>query len=272
MKTLYAIPSHQCNLNCPHCTIKDSPEIFNYDKFMEQLNKFDGAIVLFGGEPAFNKERSIKIYNDNKKNGLNKIGSVSTNLLILDDVLLNIYTDIGYIATSWNMTRFSNIQYTTWLKNCHQISTLGINTVVLITLTEDLITTNGMNEFLKCANNWDTSYFKNIQFEYYIGDHEPGYYDRVDNWLCELYKVWDNHIPINLFKSDYICYNDCSEIYTLFPDGTLLNTCPNGMYINKHVPSECLLCEKSGKCRPCILQENCSYPKKLRELIESEVK
>jgi len=47
-KVLYAIPTMKCNLNCDHCFIVDTPEEFNRDKFISQLNNFNGEIILFG--------------------------------------------------------------------------------------------------------------------------------------------------------------------------------------------------------------------------------
>ena len=109
-KSLYAIPTWNCNLNCPHCFIKDKSEIFNRDKFIEELNKFDGRISLFGGEVTSNLDRMFDIINSNKENGVSKISGITTNLIILNNDLINLYKEFGSIGTSWNPNRFNDIK------------------------------------------------------------------------------------------------------------------------------------------------------------------
>lgn len=267
---LYAIVSHHCNLSCPHCHLKDSPEEYNRDLFIHELNNFDGNIILFGGEPTFHRDRMFDIIAENNKNGKRKIASIATNLMILDEEILDFYRDIHFISTSWNRTRFTGNQYNIWLDNCKRIGNEpNIHCAVIITMTEDLIDWN-IDDFLKVVDHWDSDAIKYIKFEHCIGDNRDGYFEQVDDWLCRLYKKWRSKIRVDTFDLTMDWYHDCSETYTLQPNGIIVNSCPNGLYVKPKVVHECLTCELANKCRPCRLQPECSYPTRLRKIIESE--
>ena len=264
-KSLYAIPTWNCNLNCPHCFIKDKSEIFNRDKFIEELNKFDGRISLFGGEVTSNLDRMFDIINSNKENGVSKISGITTNLIILNNNLINLYKEFGSIGTSWNPNRFNHNEYEIWLKNCKIISDNGIKYTILITLTDDLFSIP-IKEFIDMVKTWDTDNLKQLKFEHYVGkEATPEYFKKADKWLCELYKIWDTNI--NLEIENRVCHwnYDCDNIYTLLPDGSLTNQCPH--MSKKYVPSECYICDRVEKCRPCRLQKYCSYPREFANMV-----
>ena len=61
-------------------------------------------------------------------------------------------------------------------------------------------------------------------------------------------------------------YFDCSEVYTLHPNGELVKGCPN--HKTESVPMECYSCERAEFCRPCALHNYCTFPKKLAEAIK----
>lgn len=276
-KMLYAIMTHKCNLSCPHCTIKDANEKFDHIAFMSELNNFEGKIILFGGEPTANRERMRAIFHSQEHTPhRSPIGSIATNLIILDDELINLYNKIGYVSTSWNHTRFTPDQYHTWLDNITRLGKSGVKPGIIITVTDDLMD-SPIEEFLKIVDEWPSEYISWIKFEHLISnDNIPEYFDRADEWLCKLYTMWRSSITVETFDSSLMWYHDCSEVYTLEPDGTIHNVCPNGLYVKGGVPSECLTCDKASECRPCRLQHYCSYPKKLHALIcsknnESEV-
>lgn len=266
---LYAIASHHCNLSCPHCHIKDAPENYNRELFLEKLNSFEGVIVLFGGEPTVHRDRMFDIIQSNKEHGKVPISSVATNLMILDDELIKVYEEIGYISTSWNRTRFTDEQYQQWLDNCNKLEGTKVNCGIIITMTQDLLE-YPMEDFLKTVDEWNPNVLQFIRFEHYIGDSQCNYFDDADTWLCNLYKQWRSKIPVETFNPTFPWYHDCKQTYTLEPDGTMTNTCPNGLYTKHKVLNECLSCENANRCKPCRLLSACSYPKKLRKLIESE--
>jgi sulfatase maturation enzyme AslB (radical SAM superfamily) len=265
IKTLYAIHTMKCNLNCPHCFIKDTPEIFNRDEFIKQLNSFRGEIVMFGGEPTSNLERMFDVINANK-DGVSRYNSVSTNLIILNDDLLEFYKSIHHVATSWNPSRFDRFTYKTWMNNCKVLSDNGIDYMIMITLTDDLFDIPVL-EFVNIASEWYTDSLTCIKFEHYIGDDvTKDYFERADKWLCELYQIWS--LPIDMEITERLsCWQyDCSNIYTLYPDGTVVNLCPHNKIGT--VPEECYTCERVSTCRPCKIQPYCSYPKELSKLVE----
>ncbi len=263
--------TQQCNLSCPHCPIRGTFDDFDYAKFMYELNRFEGEIIMFGGEPTVHQNRMFDVIEDNRRNGKSKIGSISTNLLELNPRLLSWYKEIGYIATSWNPKRFNDVEYSKWLWNLKSLAENGLKAAVLITLTPDLIYP-GVNLFTSVVSAWPADATSHIKFEHYVGpENTPEYYEDADRWLCELYKKWDSPIRVETFDKSIKWYFDCSGTYTLMPNGILVHTCPNGLYSPKLVLDECLTCPRAFECMPCRLQQGCPYPKNLRKLIESEV-
>lgn len=266
-RVLYAIPTMHCNLDCDHCFIKNTPEVYDKEKFINQLNNFEGDILLFGGEVTSHLYRMFDVIESNKINGKSKISSVSTNLLILNDKLLEFYKSIKSISTSWNPNRFNSIQYDVWKKNCKIISDNEIVHTIMITLTDDLFKITA-KEFISIASEWINPTLKEIKFEHYVGNEvTPEYFDKADEWLCELYKEWNIPITLGILNKINCWKFDCDEVYTLYPDGRLINCCPHATH--GIVASECYTCDKVSTCRPCRLQPYCSYPHKLAELVKS---
>lgn len=265
---LYAMPTMNCNLHCSHCSIKDRPETYDREKFIHALNNFDGEILLFGGEVTTNLDRMFDLISANKE-GKSQIAHISTNLIVLNDSLIEFYKLIQSISTSWNPGRFLPDEYELWKSNCKTISDNGIVYRIMITLTDDLFQFSA-REFLTLASEWVHPGLKELKFEHYVGDVTPEYFTRADQWLCDLYKEWDLPIKFeNIGRLNCWRYN-CENVYSLYPDGTLLNQCPHAMI--GVVPSECYTCEHVAKCRPCKLQPYCSYPKELSKLVSEMTK
>jgi len=263
-KTLYALITRQCNLSCPHCDVYKLEDDFNKEKFLEKLLSFDGRIILFGGEPTIYQDRMFDIINECEINN-KKISSISTNLMILNDKLIEYYNKLGSVATSWNPNRFTKIQYDVWYNNCKQLS--GITKVkpsLLITMDDDLLNF-GVDNFLKIVDQWNASMFKRIKLEHYNGNMDSKYFERVDDFLCELYTKWRSDIPNEIADRINHWYFDCSGVYTLNPDGTLTHKCPHD--VKPAMVMECYTCERASICKPCILQHHCSFPKKFAKLV-----
>lgn len=266
-KILYAIPTMKCNLKCPHCFIEETNETFQRERFLQELNNFDGSITIFGGEATSNLERLYDVFNSNKENGKSKIATISTNLILLNDNLIELYKSLFKISTSWNPLRFTDRQYEIWKNNCNKLSDNNIPYTIMITLTDDLLSWNAKT-FLAKVNEWITPTLSDIKFEHYVGDYAtPYYFEKADKWLCEVYKEW-NISPKMEISSRVLnwCY-DCSQIYTLYPDGTIKNECPHAAA--RYTPVECFECNRVELCRPCRLQKYCSYPKKFGELVKN---
>lgn len=266
-KHLYAIPTMMCNLKCPHCFINDTPEVFNEKKFLSELNSFEGSIGIFGGEATVNIPRLMEIISSNDQYGKSKIGGISTNLLILNDRLIDLYKNIR-VSTSWNPLRFpTDHQYDIWRKNCQKLSDNDISYRIMVTLTTDLIDGWDAETFLHTAHEWLTPTLSDIKFEHYVGEENtPEYFDKADEWLCDIYKHWNLPVDMELVSRGCSWNYNCSDIYTLYPDGTIKNECPHASA--RYTPVECVTCERAEICRPCRLQKYCSYPKKLAELIK----
>ena len=265
MKKIYAIPTYHCNLKCPHCELHLKEDNFS-EKFFEVLCSIEkGAdITLFGGEPTLYRDRLERCLKTEK------IASISTNLLLLDENLLSLYKEYGIsIATSWNPQRFTDEQYLLWMSNLRKLEQNGLDCIILITLTEDLLAYQEFNEHLK---EWDNiKSINGILFEPLLDyKMKTDLHSRADLWLCELYDNW--HFSMrNMIAEKVKKWNcDCSNVWTLNPTGELVRGCPQQE--KKFILNECLGCSLAGICRPCHLQHICSFPKKLYEKVISNVR
>lgn len=255
---LYIIPNYECNLKCPHCNLHKINENYNEEKFLNVLNTVNcNEIILFGGEPLLYKNRFKKILDTNK------ITSISTNLLNINQEDINNLKKYNInIATSWNMTRFTKKQETLWINNLNLINKNNIPFIILITLTEDLIDSNINNiiELFNKLNNLQN--LSGVLFEQLLDyTKNDKFYARVDDWLIKINNNWKFNFK-NLILEKLKNWNcNCNNIFTLTPSGVLKKGCPQ--YTKSHILTKCLSCELASVCKPCILQKECTFPKKL---------
>ena len=267
---VYAVPNYECNLNCPHCELKDKHIQFDHDKFFNQLNSFtqNDIVILFGGEPTLYEDRFIEIMKTKK------IMSVSTNLYRLSQNMIKSMEEQDFLlmSTSWNQTRFPNEnEYHKWLITFNSLKKIKGEIIVLITMTQDLIDESNYQHVLQVIKDIDKyQNVRGILFEYYVGDYATDEFnEKCDDWLCKIHKDWNFRLS-NIIENEIDHWHkNCSDVYTLEPDGTLRPGCPqnNGVC---NVNSKCLTCEHSEKCQPCQLQIACAFPKKLYKLLKDE--
>lgn len=266
MRTCYLIPWYDCNLNCPHCDIHLRKNSENYDKFLGRLNNLkttpEDVVVFFGGEPLLYKDKFTEIVNTGK------VTSVSTNMLLWsEDYALLFKEHKMSIATSYNPQRFpSDRLLFKWADNMRKATNVGIDVIVLITLTPDLFNLP-IEKVGEITLHMYTSGVRGFLFEPYIGEQE--YHKEADEWLIKFHEYYKNKkYPVKSLILDKIkdwnC--DCSHTYTLEPSGRLRKGCPQ--YGGTNIPDECLMCDKNDVCRPCVLQKTCSYPKKFAEWVK----
>lgn len=269
-KILYALVTTNCNLSCKYCDIKDKNDNFNYDEFINKLDIFDGDIILFGGEPTLYQDRLFDIYYSYPKIN-NKIKSITTNLMSINNKLITLFQIIGNLGTSWNPDRFNNLEYEIWLNNINKIAEVSnLKISVLITLVDSVINLTS-DEFYDIISKWNFDIIKSINFEHYVGPEvTQDYFEKCDNWLCEIYKKWNINAKIKNENRVKHWYNDCSEVYTLYPDGKLINRCPHNLPNN--VPTKCYNCDRVSFCKPCQLQKYCTFPFKFYDLISKNEK
>lgn len=270
-KHVYALLTRRCNLTCPYCDVKDIEDNFDHDKFINELRYLEGTIVLFGGEPTLYRDRLKEIVYDPMIK--NKVRSISTNLMVIDDELIQILKDVGGVSTSWNPSRFRNNEYEIWKTNLDIVNG-RITLRVLITLTFDLLNMSP-SEAISIMGTWNRNTISDITFENLIDEKvDEDYFDRVGSWLCEIFelrKSMDEFFPkirCNMGDCSPKMF-DCSNIYTLNPDGTWQQGCPHTDKLF-YVPDKCYSCELAALCRPCRLQKFCSFPKKLYDKLISE--
>ena len=255
---LYAIPTYNCNLNCQHCDLHLKKDEYNEEKFIKALNDIEESeITLFGGEPLLYKDRFKKCVETNK------ITSVSTNLLLLDREYIELFKKYNLnIATSWNLFRFNEKQYKQWLEKLELLEKYDLKCIILITLTDDLLSYN-IEKFLQMLDEWNLiKSIDGILFEHLIDDNATQeLHIRADEWLCRLHNYWEYDFE-NLIEKrikNWDC--DCSKIKTLMPNGEIKNGCPQ--YEKSFVIDKCFNCDLVNICRPCRLQNKCSFPQKL---------
>ena len=257
MKTLYAIPSYKCNLNCPHCEVSNQEFDESFMLFMGELQAAEAEnIVLFGGEPLINKRCLWEILK------LGKVNTISTNLTLWEPGLEDIFKQANVsIATSWNPHRFSVTQYKKWLRAIGALTSKDVPVRVLITLTRDLFEMD-MQDVLDIFMDMEKAGADEFLFEHYVGENECN--EEADEWLCRFHDESIGNIKMtNLIEerlTNWQC--NCDDVWTLEPSGELRKGCPQ-LASGVHVVNECLYCDKVGYCRPCVLQRTCSYPKKL---------
>ena len=262
-KRIYAIPNYECNLNCPHCDIHKNIVQYNRENFIKTLTaEKDSRIILFGGEPTLFEERFVDICQHAN------IASVSTNLLVLTDKVFEILKQPTIsIATSWNMIRFTDEQFRTWLSNLEKFKSMKSKVKVLITMTEDLIDMKNFEYVLNVLNKIDkTDAVSGILFEHLIADSTTEkFHQRCDDWLCLIHDKW-NYSFANDIEQKVLDWNfDCSHTFTVHPNGTITFGCPQ--YVKPQLNLKCLSCENVTKCHPCALQSFCTFPHNLYKLI-----
>ena len=241
-----------------HCNVHRMKGQYVEEIFLDRLEKIKAQkTVLFGGEPLLYYDTFAKIV----KTG--KINSVSTNLLLLNKDNLKLINDYKLdVATSWNFRRFTPYQETLWLNNLALVKC-----TVLITLTDDLISEEGTSKLKEVLKKLDTiGTVDYLLFEQEVNNNlDSCHFERVDDWLCAISKDWtysfENAIVDRL--KDWKC--DCSNVMTLEPNGTLRKGCPD--YTATHFVNDCYKCSLNEICQPCVLQKECSFPKKLYQQV-----
>lgn len=262
---LYVLLTTQCNLSCPHCTIRDQNDNFNEELFFKELDAFQGKLVIMSGEPSIYEDRLDRIVHTQSK--LGKKMTITTNLIKLNDHLLSLYKEIGSIGSSWNCKRFTVDEYHLWLNNLQVLKQHGMHVGLLVTLDHDLIEMDP-TEFINIIQDWDPEVISGIKFEQLLArDTNPEWFERVDDWLCEVYSMWNVKIPMVNTTIEHYFY-DCRNVYTLHPNGVVTFGCPHEDEFT--VPTECYSCDRVAICKPCIRQKYCSYPKKFYELVNKD--
>lgn len=262
MKTIYALLTENCNLGCSYCDIKYGEEEWREDLFFSSLNKFkDDNIVLFGGEPTLYKSRLYKALD------LYPNASISSNLIFCDQETLDRISD-RYIATTFRL--YSEELMKKWVSNIKYIVSKSndpkkIN--ILVTMDWFMLgyLTSVPLDFETVIDNFIIKNNIPIRFEPLVGyDTNKEYFKIYDMVLLKLLKnhFADSDRYLNLKELENF-KKDCSEVFSLYPDGKLKQGCPHRIPIN--ICNECLSCKNNDKCQPCRLQCFCSFPKNTYE-------
>ncbi len=271
---VYAIPTYRCNLKCPHCELHKIKCKANHEKFLDSLRNLEARdIILFGGEPLLTESTYLDhIF----KTG--KITSISTNLTVRTkmDLLVKYIKKYNLnVSTSWNPHRFNDKTELDWIYGLYSVYRFAnCKPTILVTLTEDLFNNEKFYELLDGLNGDDFlgPYISGILFEHYVGPEATNeYHQKADDFLCKIYKEWRwkfNNFIVERIKN-WNC--NCSSVATIEPDGKVKVGCPQYTG-NINIRKECLDCSLANICNPCYLQQSCSFPKKLYQLIKEKEK
>lgn len=276
---IYICTSFGCNLNCPHCTLKNVRNDYDLDAIINSIKTITSinpnvSFTLFGGEPSLLKDDVLLKIRE-------AIGncdySISTNLIKFSDVFLQLLKESDLPDTSWNPKRFYTSElYNQWLNNIEVLKANDIKFELMITLTKDLIEMTPQ-EFIDKVLEFDV---KDVKLEFMIGDSTLNP-EEVDSWLVELYKLWYsteslkeyNNVLFNRIRD--VAFNgiewegNCDKTLTILPSGNIKERCP--YYEYGLTKEECLSCEYYNYCKGgCPIQEKCVFPKKLFEIIRKE--
>lgn len=268
---VYAVPTWNCNLHCPHCFVRDNAEArWDEKAFIKTLLEMpdDWDVILHGGEPTLYIDRLVKVLETGR------IRSITSNLVISQD-RLDILNKSGLpLATSWNPGRFNEATYEIWLNN---LKALERPCWVLITLTDDLldIAPDRMIEILRpiCG----TGRVEAIGFEPCLYPNEPerarAIHKRADDWLIDVDRLWEFKHTNNNIRDQILNWHFNCRDKTLQPNGTMSNGCLMALDSEgeKLVLPQCLGCKLAGICRPCKLQNCCSFFPRFYDYVKNGV-
>ena len=218
--------------------------------------------VLFGGEP-------LSLSNDKISHILdaNKVDSISTNLLLLDDNKLKLIKEYNLdVATSWNPNRFDNKQYELWIKNIAILLDNQVKVTVLITLTEDLFKSN-LKTMLEDLDILSNQYLVGVQFEQFV-QSTIKLVQQSDEFMVKIYDNWnykyDNLLALKYKEGNL---NFCNSIMSLLPNGDLKIGCPQTE--NNQLLNNCFECKYNKVCKPCIKQTTCTFLKRFYQKVNA---
>ena len=262
-----------CNLQCPHCTLKDIPTKRELDKVLQTMlyiRRLNPNITFnfFGGEPLLLKDEELKPF----KRFFKKPAIVSTNLLNLSSYKIKLLQRIADVNTSWNPHRFDQASYDKWLNNIRILISKHIPYSIMVTLTQDLIEEYNPAIFTSIIRSLQP---RNLDLKFMVGDYNMDF-NQIDDWLVSLYEYWFNdtiYLSVTnlLFKEMEqviqgirVWKNYCDKVATLQPNGNIKLGCPYFEY--KTDKTACLYCKYYPICKGgCNIQEKCAFPKKLYE-------
>lgn len=271
IKNIFICPSFKCNLGCHHCTLSlIKTQKTDIDKICSTLDRIltvnsTTRLDLFGGEPLILPNSVLQRL---KPYLLSQQSTINSNLLYLDDFRLDLIRQVDAIDTSWNPDRFTKGQYIVWLNNLTTLREIGKKYNIMVALTNDVIAIKP-KDFVRLIRAWKP---KNVEFKQVIGDDSIDF-ERVDKWLCKLYRLWDFSIGNLMFNEvrrvaekvskwrDY-----CSATYTIMPNGNLKFGCSYYEYTVDR--SHCMYCQYYDICEGgCLIQKRCIFPKGLYQRI-----
>lgn len=256
MKTLYALLTENCNLSCRYCDIKQhyGEEEWREDNFFSSLKPFkNGHVVLFGGEPTMYKSRLYRALDECKD------VSISTNLIFCDKEILDKISMIP-VATTFRILEKPLMDK--WVDNLKYLISRGTDVSILVTMDWFMLGyLSGTIDFEKVIDKCIIENKIPIRFEPLVGiEADDKYFEVYDKILL---KILQNHFDeperyINLQELDNY-KKDCSQVYTLYPNGKIYHGCPHRVDISPC--TDCLSCDRSSICQPCRLQKFCSFPR-----------
>ena len=303
MKTLYVVTTEQCQMNCPFCYTQFVPQ-FNQDfhkdaicaeMVAEVINKgIDGEqftyVIFHGGEPLLVPDTILEIMDKVK---VRTEFSVQSNLAYkeLNKKQLEVLVRLKSYGTSYNVDRFENnkIFKEYFENNVRELNSMGLDSTVLITVTQDQIDKQNpwaLYEYIKNLG------IKKVVFERPIFPMEEikknkekytYFYEKVDEYLKQcasifppdmtnLFWLVEKALEHGLTLYDTHCSNNT---YTLFKN-KIKYGCPsleNRNESNRDMIGKCLQCDYYKYCgMDCeCFNHVCAFPKKTFDYIKKQL-
>lgn len=283
-KIVYVIPSYNCNLHCPHCTIWKRKQEYNPSKIYECIKDLHNTeVCLFGGEILLNDLDFLnKITNrliDNKCNVIISSNLVTVreeeNKIIENDLPYDFLKKVG-VGTSYNPGRFNTLQFNNWISNLKKLRDKKIRYTIMVTLTSSLskIDVKVFDELMNLNSYIDDPF---VKFDNFIGPLTDKDVEDIDNWLVNLYDSCKNKDLYSTFvemKATIMGNNKwgytCNNVYTILPSGNLKAGCP--YYEKYQLKDKCMECKYLEFCvGGCCIQPTCTFPKKLFKKIKEDL-
>jgi len=134
--SIYLKVTNRCDIRCPHCFISDYTGDMSL-KVVDAVGKrYRERVIFHGGEPTLVGDEYLR-------EAINILGkrdyAMQSNLMKVGDWLAPLLKEYfnGEVGTSFDVGRIKFLNL--WLKNISFLSSAGINVVVVVTVTSDII-------------------------------------------------------------------------------------------------------------------------------------
>lgn len=267
MKLIYVKPVNTCNLNCAHCFTSgrngdrskwDVDSVIGWiDDYRDRLERqVPVHIELHGGEPFLVPVEEIKDFCTRIMTDDRVTVSATTNLVYpLTEAHLSLFENEfnGRVGTSWDSDiRFeTDTQRRRWERNVKVIRERGIDIVLMISISRDLIE-RGPDYLIDQLDGFNVSEVRlerlthdgnaaiaaglfpdNEKQDKYLLDLYLRYREKPRTYSIVTFDTIESRLKSGIVKADTNCRNCEQNLVTVSADGSL-SGCPNAAAAKPH--------------------------------------